>query len=97
MEEDGTELETEAEEGELEGPVQRTCEDMGAGGGRHGAGGGQVGGGRRVGGASGGWQHGAGGRGRGGRAEEGRVGGGGRVSGAAELEATLSHSLPPFS
>ena len=28
------ELETEAEEGELEGPVRRTCEDHGAGGGR---------------------------------------------------------------
>ena len=28
MEEGGTELEAEAEEGELEGPVQRTCEDM---------------------------------------------------------------------
>ena len=28
MEEGGTELEAEAEEGELEGPVQRTCKDM---------------------------------------------------------------------
>ena len=28
MEEGGTELEAEAEEGELEGPVQHTCEDM---------------------------------------------------------------------
>ena len=28
MEEGGTELEAETEEGELEGPVRRTCEDM---------------------------------------------------------------------
>ena len=28
MEEGGTELEAEAEEGELEGAVRRTCEDM---------------------------------------------------------------------
>ena len=28
MEESGTELEAEAEEGELEGAVRRTCEDM---------------------------------------------------------------------
>ena len=65
MEEGGTGLEAEAEEGELEG---------------------RVGGGGRVGGASGGGQHGTGGRGR-----------GGRVGGTADLEATLSHSLPLLS
>ena len=78
MEEGGTELEAEAEEGELEGPVWCICEDMEEGDTE---------------------------------LEEGELAGQaeegvteleaeaeeGELAGAAELEATLSHSLPPFS
>ena len=81
MEEGGTELEAEAEEGKLEGPVRRTCEDMELEEGDTELEGKLAEKGELVGPAEEG----------GTELEEGEL------AGAAELEAALSHSLPPFS
>ena len=86
MEEGGTELEAEAEEGELEGPVQRTCEDMELEEGDTELEEGEL---VEEGELAGPAEE--------GELEEGKLAEEGELAEAAELEATLSHSLPPFS
>ena len=97
MEEGGTELEAEAEESELEGPVRRMCEDMKLEEGNTELEEGEL---AEVDELAGPAKEGSTeleGELEEGEQEEGELHGGGRVGRAAELEATFSHSLPPFS